>query len=194
MPPSGSGDSAFVVGGALAFISFGARAEISVLLVPVYSQPMRGSHASGIEAAVRRKSHWQCRPSAIHVFLFFGAVMASLTGTTLMWRGTFLDHMWVLKAPAYRQLSPSGEKVGVPFLLLSAALAAAGAGWFGRRLWGWWLAVVIMATQVLGDLVGIFMGHFVRGAAGVAIASTLLLYLLGPVVRGAFVAHRAKER
>jgi hypothetical protein len=115
-------------------------------------------------------------------------------GSNLIWRGTFLDHMWVLNAPAYQQLSPLGEKVGVPFLVLSAALAAAGVGWFGRDLWGWRLAVVIIATQVLGDLVSIFLAHFVRGAAGVAIASALLLYLLRPAVRGAFVAHRPKER
>ncbi len=126
--------------------------------------------------------------TAIGVFLFFGAVMASLAGTTLIWRGTLLDHMWVLNAPAYRQLAPFGKTVGAPFLVLSAALAAAGAGWFRRRLWGWQLAVVVIATQVLGDLISIFMGHFVRGAAGVTIASALLLYLLRPVVRGAFVA------
>ena len=132
--------------------------------------------------------------TAVGVFLFFGSVMASLAGATLIWRGTFLDHMWILNAPAYRQLAPFGERVGVPFLLLSAALAAAGVGWFGRHLWGWRLAVVIIATQVLGDLVSIFMGHFIRGAAGVAIASALLLYLLRPVVRGAFVAHQAKRR
>lgn len=132
--------------------------------------------------------------AAIGVFLFFGAVMASLAGTTLIWRGTLLDHMWVLNAPAYRQLAPFGKTVGAPFLVLSAALVAAGIGWFGRRLWGWRLAVVIIATQVLGDLISICLGHFVRGATGVAIASALLLYLLRPRVRGAFVAHRAIER
>jgi ABC-type branched-subunit amino acid transport system permease subunit len=132
--------------------------------------------------------------TAIGVFLFFGAIMASLAGTTLIWRGTLLDHMWTLNAPAYRQLSPFGKTVGIPFLVLSAALAAAGLGWFARRLWGWKLAVVIIATQVLGDLVSIFMGQFVRGAVGVTIAGALLFYLLRPEVRGAFVARRAIER
>jgi len=125
------------------------------------------------------------------VFLFFGASMALLAGTTLIWRGTFLDHIWVLNAPAYSQLAPFGKTVGVPFLLLSAALAVAGVGWLGRRLWGWRLAVVVIATQVLGDLINIFMGHFVRGAVGVTIASALLLYLFRTGVRSAFVARRA---
>ena len=132
--------------------------------------------------------------TAIGVFLFLGAVMASLAGTTLIWRGTLLDQVWVLNRPAYRQLASLGEKVGVPFLVLSAALAVAGVGWFTRRAWGWRLAVFLIATQVLGDLINIFMGHFVRGAAGVTIASALLLYLLRPGVRAAFAAHRATER
>lgn len=120
--------------------------------------------------------------------------MALLAGTTLIWRGTFLDHVWVLNAPAYKQLAPLGKSVGVPFLVLSAALAAAGVGWFGRRLWGWRLVVVIIATQVLGDLISIFMRHFVRGVVGVTIASALLFYLLRPGVRSAFVARRAIGR
>ena len=132
--------------------------------------------------------------TAIGAFLFFGAVMASLAGTTLIWQGTLLDSMWVLNASAYRQLAPLGKTVGVPFLVLSAALAAAGVGWFGRHLWGWRLAGVIIAVQVLGDLVNIFMGHFVRGATGATIAGGLLFYVLRPEVRAAFVARRAVER
>ncbi len=147
-------------------------------------KPYEAVITTSVELAVQRESPWAM--TAIGVFLFFGAVMASLAGSTLIWPGTLLDHMWVLNAPAYRELAPFGKSVGVPFLVLSAALAAAGVGWFGRRLWGWRLAVVIIATQVLGDLVSMFLGHFVRGAAGVTIASALLLYLLRPRGEGRF--------
>jgi hypothetical protein len=122
---------------------------------------MRDRHSCYVEATARGDSPRTM--TAIGVFLFFGALMASLAGTTLIWQGTFFAKIWVLNASAYRQVAPFGKAVGVPFLALSAALAAAGVGWFGRRLWGWRLAVVIIATQVLGDLVSIFMGHFGRG-------------------------------
>jgi len=49
--------------------------------------------------------------TAIAVFLFFGAVMASIAGTTLIWHGTTLDYVWTLNAVAYRQLSPLGKTV-----------------------------------------------------------------------------------
>jgi hypothetical protein len=100
--------------------------------VPVYSQPMKGLQPFSVEVTVRVESPWTM--TAIGVFLFFGAVMAWLAGTTLIWRGTFLDHLWVSNVPAHRQLAPLGKTVGVPFLVLSAALAAAGVGWPGRRL------------------------------------------------------------
>jgi hypothetical protein len=67
----------------------------------------------------------------------------------------------------------------------------AGTGWFKRRVWGWRLAVAIIATQVLGDLVNAFMGDLVRGSVGFMIAGALLVYLLRPQVRGAFASGDA---
>ena len=40
--------------------------------------------------------------TAIGVFLFFGAVMASLAATTLLWRGTVLDRLWTFNPTAYK--------------------------------------------------------------------------------------------
>jgi len=79
-----------------------------------------------------------------------------------------------------------GRTVGILFLLLAAALTAAGIGWFLHRLWGWRLAVAIIATQVLGDVVNCGRGDLLRGGTGVIIASGLLLFLLQPKVRATF--------
>jgi hypothetical protein len=76
--------------------------------------------------------------------------MASLAGATLVWRGTALYQMWTLNPRAFRELTPYGKVVGIPFLLLGVTLAVAGVGWFKYRLWGWRLAVGVIATQVLG--------------------------------------------
>jgi hypothetical protein len=105
------------------------------------------------------------------IFLFLGATMASLAGVTLIWRGTILDRMWAINAPAYRQLAPFGKTVGIPLLLLGATMA-----------------VAIIATQVFGDLVNAFMGDLIRGGVGFVIAGALLVYLLRPQVRCAFAS------
>ena len=113
--------------------------------------------------------------------------MAGLAAITLLWRGTPLDRLWVLNQMAYKRLVPMGRVVGVLFLLLSGALTTAGIGWFRRRPWGWRLAVVIIATQVVGDLVNCVRGDSLRGRTGVIIAGALLLFLWRPKIRDSFV-------
>lgn len=131
--------------------------------------------------------------AAIGLFLLFGALMASLAGVTLVWRGTPLDRMWTLNPRAFGELAPYGKTVGIPFLLLGVTLAVAGVGWFKGRLWGWRLAVAVIATQVLGDLVNVFRGRVVEGGLGVAIAGALLFYLLSANVKAAFASRKHAE-
>jgi hypothetical protein len=121
--------------------------------------------------------------AAIGVFLFFGATMASLAATTLLLPGTPLDRAWILNPTAYKQLSPLGSKIGILFLLLAVLLVLSGVGWFQRRLWGWRLAVAIIAAHVLGDIINQVRGDWLHGGIGVIIAGALLLYLLTPRVR-----------
>jgi hypothetical protein len=108
---------------------------------------------------------------ATGIFLVFGSCMSGLAGTTLVWQGTTLDRMWSLNLTAYRKLAPLGGTVGPLFLLLSATMAVSAVGLFKGRLWGWGLAVGIIATQVAGDAVNLVRGDYLRGATGLTIAS-----------------------
>jgi vacuolar-type H+-ATPase subunit I/STV1 len=125
--------------------------------------------------------------TAIDIFLFFGATMACLAAISLLWRGTALDGVWALNPTAYKELAPLGGSVGILFLLLGATLTVAGVGWFRHRLSGWRLAIAIIATQVLGDVVNYVRGDLLRGGIGVIIAGGLLLSLLRSKIRAAFV-------
>lgn len=120
------------------------------------------------------------------VFLVFGATMATLAGITLLFPGSFLDPIWRLNPEAGEQLRQLGRGIGIAFLGLGAAMVAAAIGWIKRRFWGWALAVIIIASQVLGDLVNAMRGEFWKGAAGVVIAGALLAYLIRPNTRSAF--------
>ena len=112
--------------------------------------------------------------------------MAALAGTTLAFPGTILDKMWTLNPTAYGQLVPFGRIAGMLFLLLSVSMGLAGTGWFGMRYWGWCLAVLIISTQVAGDLFNCLRGDFVRGGIGFGIAGMLLVYLLSAKVKRTF--------
>ena len=154
------------------------------LLLSGYSQQMQDCVSSGNGKVVLHEIPRGI--TAIGAFLFFGATMASLAGATLSSPGTSLDRMWALNPAAHKQLATLGKPAGILFLLLGGTIALAGTGWFKRRLWGWRLAVAIIATQVLGDLVNFFRGDLLRGGVGFSIATALLFYLLRPAVRAVF--------
>jgi hypothetical protein len=126
--------------------------------------------------------------TAMGIFLIFGACMSSLAGLTLAFPGTAIDRIWILNPRAYQQLAPLGGGVGVLFLLLAGVLTTAAIGWFQHRIWGWRLAVAIIATQFAGDLVNTLSGHAIERGIGVVIASALLIYLLRKEVKLAFSA------
>ena len=153
------------------------------LLAVAYIQNLRDKDRTGLDTVEPKTRAF----TAIGIFLFFGATMASLAAITLIWRGTALDGVWDLNPTAYKELTPLGGSVGILFLLLGATLAVAGVGWFRHRLWGWRLAIAIIATQVLGDFVNCVRGDFLRGGIGAIIAGGLLLFLLRSKIRGAFV-------
>jgi hypothetical protein len=151
--------------------------------VLAYIQNMRDKGRTGFDMVEPKTRGF----TAMGIFLFFGAMMASLAAITLLWRGTALDGVWALNPTAYKELTPLGASVGILFLLLGATLTVAGVGWFRHRLWGWRLAIAIIATQVLGDVVNCVRGDFLRGGIGVIIAGGLLLFLLRSKIRAAFV-------
>jgi hypothetical protein len=122
----------------------------------------------------------------IGVFFIFGATMAAYAAITLGFPGTPLDAMWALNKPGHEGLVWLGKIAAVPFVLLSIALACAAAGWFRRRRWGWILGVTIIGINMAGDLSQVVMGERWKGGVGVAIAGTLLGYMVRPRVRKYF--------
>ena len=120
------------------------------------------------------------------VFLLWGATMAFLAAITLTWRGTALDRVWAINPAGYKQLAPFGSKAGILFAALGVTLAAAGIGWFKKFLWAWRLAVGIIATQVVGNIVNLLLGRILEGAVGITASSALLFYLFRRHVRAVF--------
>src|ERR1019366_8458674 len=124
----------------------------------------------------------------IGVFFLFGATMAAYASVTLLKPGAALDGLWALNKPGHAQLAALGKAAGLGFVALSALLCATFIGWFRRRYWGWLLGTMIVAINAAGYLVNLTRGEHWKGAAGVAIAGLLLIYMTRPRVRRYFSA------
>jgi|SRR6185312_13928923 len=124
--------------------------------------------------------------TAFGILLVFGAVMAMLAALTFLLPGTPLDMAWRLNPAAHRQFADVGRPAGILFLDISVVLAIASVGWFRRRRWGYWLAVVLIGIQVIGNMGNMVLGQAVRGLVGAAISLALLVYLLSPRIRDHF--------
>jgi len=122
----------------------------------------------------------------IGIFFIFGATMAGYAAVTLFRPGTFLDALWALNKQGHAGLLPFGRRAALLFVLLSGMLAAAAAGWFRGRHWGWTLGVTIIAINAAGDLVNIARGERLKGAVGLVVAGSLLIYMTRPKVRAYF--------
>src|SRR5579862_6209389 len=82
--------------------------------------------------------------TAMGIVLSFGALVATLAGTTLLWPWTALDRMWALNPRAYAELTPLGGVVGMAFILFGMTLAVAAVGWFNVALGGGgWLSPLL---------------------------------------------------
>jgi hypothetical protein len=113
-------------------------------------------------------------PRALAGFFIVSAGIVTLVGVTLLFPGTALDRMWLLKPAAHAQLLAYRLWSGPAFLLLAPLFAVAAYGCLSRRRWGWRLAIAIFAIHGVGDLANGLAGDLVSGAVGVLAASAII--------------------
>lgn len=116
--------------------------------------------------------------TALSVFFLAGAAVSLTASISLLQPNSFLDSMWELNLRAHRNLSSLGQWAVVMLFIVSALCAAAALGLWRGSKWGYWLAVGLMATNLLGDVTNVMLGTEPRAIVGVPIAGAVLAYLL----------------
>ncbi len=120
-------------------------------------------------------------------FLLFAAVMATYAGITLSFPGTFLDALWKINPTAYQALSGLGQPIGAAFFALGIVALVIAYGWFTRRKWAWWMAVIGIAINMLADLTRLFSGEILVSLFSIFAAGLFVVYLMRPSVRQYFL-------
>lgn len=94
--------------------------------------------------------------------------------------------MWGFKPTEHQQLLQLGPLVAIGFLALAGIMALASVGSFGRRRWGWALAIAIFLVNGLADAARIPLGAVTEGIVGVVITAAFIWWLARPRVKALF--------
>jgi hypothetical protein len=112
------------------------------------------------------------------IILFAIGTVASLFAViTLTFPGGFLDVAWRVNPRAYEGFTRIG---GWSVVLMSAVCVAClltAIGLWRRFEWGYWLALVMLIVNLVGDAINVIAGEDRRAIVGIPIALILLLYL-----------------
>jgi hypothetical protein len=130
------------------------------------------------------------RPRAVPIlaaFLFAAAGIAAVVGASLLFPNALLDRLWEFNKPAAAGFRALGRTAGVLLLLLGGATLAAALGLLQRKMWAWWFAVVLFATNGAGDVVSLIVTRdWPRSASGIVISSAFLYALSSSRVKRYF--------
>jgi hypothetical protein len=113
------------------------------------------------------------------VLLFAVGTFASfISALSLLFPGSFLDPIWRLNPNARAGFTRIGSWAIVLMIAVCAACIFTAIGLWRGRSWGYWLAVVMLAVNLAGDVVNVVSGIEPRAIVGIPIAGAILAYLL----------------
>ncbi len=126
--------------------------------------------------------------TALSIFFSFGGVVSFLSFISLLFPGSPLEPMWRLNPRAHEGFTDLGLWAIVLMFVVCAACVLAAVGlWRGTR-WGYWLAVVLLAVNLLGDIANVVLGIEPKAAVGIPIVVVVLAFLMSKGARHFFTS------
>ena len=123
---------------------------------------------------------------ALTLLFLFGTVASFVSFVALVFPGSFLEPIWKLNPRAHEGFATMGRWAIVLMSVVCVACALTAVGlWRGAR-WGYWLAVVMLALNLLGDVANVLVGTERKALLGIPIVVVILIYLASRRVRGFF--------
>ena len=123
---------------------------------------------------------------ALTALFLFGTVASFVSFVALAFPGSLLEPLWKLNPRAHEGFATMGPWAIVLMCVVCLACALTSVGlWRGTR-WGYWLGVVMLAVNLLGDIANVLVGTERKALIGVPIVVVILIYLASRRVRSFF--------
>src|SRR3712207_4291578 len=104
--------------------------------------------------------------TALSIFFLFGTAASLLSSVSLLFPGSFLEPMWRLNPRAREGFADMGAWAVVLMCAVCVSCASAAVGLWRGTQWGYWLAVALLACNLLGDVANVLTGTEPRAAVG----------------------------
>ena len=115
-----------------------------------------------------------------------GACASAFAAVTLTWPDTVLDAAWAVNPKGHAGLRALGPLAIIGMAALSITMLTLAIGLRARRRWAWWLAVVGILVNAVGDLATATVTGDPPTLIGVPIAGLIAWWLTRPDVRSRF--------
>jgi hypothetical protein len=100
--------------------------------------------------------------------------------------GRWTALFWSLSPGVHDQLADLGWPIVASFLALASVFFYAAIAWFRKKISGWRIASLLIAGNLVGDIIQLFLGHIFEGMLGILLGGSLLAYIMSPWIRRVF--------
>jgi hypothetical protein len=112
------------------------------------------------------------------IFFAAGAVICFVTMLALAFPGGILEPIWRLKPDARLEFQRMGDTSVALMAIVGAACGLAAVGLARNAEWGRWLAIGVLAVNLIGDSLNALLRHDPRTLIGLPIGGLMILYLI----------------
>jgi uncharacterized membrane protein (DUF2068 family) len=114
----------------------------------------------------------------LSLFFAFGTAMSGLTAVLLAFPGTALDQVWRINPAAQAALQPMDGWAVLLMATVCASCAIASVGLWRLRPWGYWSALIVLAVNLIGDVLNALIAQDWRTLIGLPIGAAMIAYLV----------------
>jgi hypothetical protein len=124
--------------------------------------------------------------TALSILFVFGTASSFVAAVSLSFPDSFLEPIWRLNPQAHQGFLRIGGWAIWLMTVVCGTCACAAIGLWRSRRWGYWVGVVMLIANLLGDLINAIAGIEPRAIVGVPIAALILIYLARAQTRSFF--------
>ena len=113
------------------------------------------------------------------IFFAAGALICLVTMLALAFPGSFLESIWQFKPEARVQFLQIGRGASIALMaVVGVACGSAALGLARNAEWGRWLAIAVLAVNLIGDSLNALFARDAKTLIGLPIGGLMILFLV----------------